>query len=497
MSERAPQMGLSRRAFLGGSAAASAQLASVFPLAAQESVRPLPIIPMTDLTTGVDKRISLTCAASQHDFGTGAVSQTLGINANYLGPVLRAKQGQTLPFDVHNELDAVTTLHWHGLHIPGEVDGGPHQEIAPDATWSPDVPLVQHASMNWFHSHMHGLTAEQTHKGLAGVLLIEDDASLTADLPKTYGVDDFTLVLQDKVFDDAGRMAYGVSAQVFEDGFEGDTLVVNGALAPVSQHVPAGLVRLRILNACNARFLTLSMATGPIFVIASEGGFLPSLVESETLFMSPGERYEILVDMRSTENNTLQVGFENEGFLAGLFGDGLTTLSALTLTRDSRKGFDGSLPDRLAVLAPPERSEASRTRDFRLQMETGADLAALALAWGNICGGGAMAINGQPMKMDRIDETVVKGETEVWRISVDDMLHPFHIHGCSFRILTQNGGPPPAYAAGWKDMVHVEDGWSEVLVRFDYDAPETAPYMYHCHILEHEDCGMMGQFTVS
>lgn len=489
-------MRLSRRAFLAGTAAAGTQITYVTPLGAQQSVRPLPIIPMTDLTTGFNERISLTCAAGQHDFGTGAASQTLGINANYLGPVLRAKQGQTLPFDVHNQLDALTTLHWHGLHIPGEVDGGPHQEIGPGATWSPDVPLVQHASMNWFHSHMHGLTAEQTHRGLAGVLLVEDDASLSADLPKTYGVDDFTLVLQDKVFDDTGKMAYGVSAQVFEDGFEGDKLVVNGALAPVAQQVPTGLVRLRILNACNARFLTLSMATGPISVIASEGGFLPSLVESETLFVSPGERYEILVDMRALATNTLQVGFENEGFFTALFDGGLTNVSALTLTRDNRQGFDAAMPNSLATLAPPNPSTAVRTRDFRLQMDTGADLAALAFAWGNVCGGGAMAINGRPMKMDRIDEAVVKGDTEIWRISVDDMLHPFHIHGCSFRILTQNGGPPPAYAQGWKDMVHVEDGWSEVLARFDYDAPEDAPYMYHCHILEHEDCGMMGQFTV-
>ncbi|MEO1748382.1 MAG: multicopper oxidase domain-containing protein, partial [Pseudomonadota bacterium] len=141
--------------------------------------------------------------------------------------------------------------------------------------------------------------------------------------------------------------------------------------------------------------------------------------------------------------------------------------------------------------------EATVTREFSLQMDTGADLAALALAWGNICGGGAMAINGQPMKMDRIDERVRKGDTEIWRISVDDMLHPFHIHGCSFRILSQNGGPPPAYADGWKDMVHVEEGWSEVLMRFDHEATEATPYMYHCHILEHEDCGMMGQFTVT
>lgn len=489
---------MNRRGFLIGSASATAALAGVS--FAQASARPLPIIPLTDLTQASDTRIPLRLAASQHDFGTGALSETLGINANYLGPVLRAKQGQTLPFDVENTLDEITTIHWHGLHIPGDVDGGPHQEIQPGATWSPDVPIAQHASMNWFHSHMHGRTAEQTHNGLAGILLVEDDASLSADLPKTYGVDDFTLVLQDKVFDGAGRMSYTMSAEVFEDGFQGETLIVNGALAPVAQSVPIGLVRLRILNACNARFLTLSMSNGPLNVIACEGGFLASTVQTESLFMSPGERYEVLVDMSSAVANSLMVSFgEDGGFLGGLsrlFGGG--PMAALTLNRASEAGFTGSMPNSLATLSPPDRAEATVTRSFELQMDVGADLVALALAWDNFCGNaGAMAINGMPMNMDRIDEEAQKGETEIWRISVDDMLHPFHIHGCSFRILTQNGGEPPAYAAGWKDMVHVEEGWSEVLVRFDYDAPEAAPYMYHCHILEHEDCGMMGQFTVT
>jgi FtsP/CotA-like multicopper oxidase with cupredoxin domain len=130
-------------------------------------------------------------------------------------------------------------------------------------------------------------------------------------------------------------------------------------------------------------------------------------------------------------------------------------------------------------------------------MNTGADLADLAANWGNVCGNGGMAINGQPMRMERIDERVRKGETELWRVTVDDMMHPFHVHGCSFRVLSQDGAEPPAYAQGWKDMVHVDEGWSEILVRFDYDAPAEAPYMYHCHILEHEDCGMMGQFSVT
>ncbi|MEM6657883.1 MAG: multicopper oxidase domain-containing protein [Pseudomonadota bacterium] len=466
---------------------------------AQSTARPLSLIPLTDLTSGIEGRISLNLDQATHDFGTGAPSETLGINSDYLGPVIRVKQGQTLPFDVANNIGDTTTIHWHGLHIPGDVDGGPHQEIENGSVWSPDVPIVQRASMNWFHSHMHGKTAQQTYKGLAGVLLVEDDASLSADLPKTYGVDDFTLILQDKMFDASGKMAYELSAAVFEDGFEGNTLVVNGTIAPVVQPVPNGLVRLRILNACNARFLELSMEIGPITVIASDGGFLSAPVEAESVLMSPGERYEILVNMAGFETNALNVslGEGAGGFFANLFG-GAEPTTVLALIRSADTGFDGSMPTQLANLEPSRSADATVTRAFQLEMNVGADLAALALAWDNFCGdAGAMAINGQPMKMDRIDEEVRKGDTEIWRISVDDQLHPFHIHGCSFRILSQNGGPPPAYAAGWKDMVHVEEGWSEVLVQFDYEATKDAPYMYHCHILEHEDCGMMGQFTVS
>ncbi|WP_321828903.1 multicopper oxidase domain-containing protein [Thalassovita sp.] len=489
---------MDRRGFLklGGAGAIAAGAGYAW---GQSTARKLPLIPMTDLTAGIEGRIALNLQSAQHDFGNGAASATYGINNSYLGPVLRVKQGQVLPFDVMNIIGDVTTIHWHGLHIPGDVDGGPHQEIEDGTTWSPDVPIVQGASMNWFHSHMHGKTAQQTYNGLAGVLLVEDDGSLAADLPKTYGVDDFTLVLQDKMFDASGRMSYSLTGDTIEEGFQGETLVVNGAITPVAQDVPTGLVRLRLLNACNARFLELSMATGPITVIASDGGFLSSPVEVENIVMSPGERYEILVDMAAVESNALTVNLNggDVGFFASLFGGNQTTI-ALQLNRTAQAGFTGAMPNRLAVLAPPKRSEATVTRSFQLDMDLGADLTALALAWDNFCGdAGAMAINGQPMKMDRIDEKVTKGTTEIWRITADEQQHPFHVHGCSFRILQQEGGAAPAYAQGWKDMVHVGEGWSEILVRFDHAAPADAPFMYHCHILEHEDCGMMGQFTVT
>lgn len=507
-------MKIDRRKFMVGTSALVG-LAGVG--IAQSTSRPLPIVPMTDLTNGFDGRIALKLAQSTHDFGTGVTSPTFGINNSYLGPVLRVKQGQTLPFDVSNNLEEMSTIHWHGLHVPGDVDGGPHQQIQPGGTWSPDVPISQRASMNWFHSHAHGKTARQVYKGLTGVMLIEDDASLSADLPKTYGVDDFTLVLQDKTFDERGLLNYTLTETALDDGFIGETLVVNGVIAPVVQSVPKGLIRLRILNASNANFLNLSMATGPLHIIASDGGFLSSTVETETLTMSPGERYEVLVDMRTVEINKLVVShglpeiggirdyiteFNKQGLrslIGKIFNEGEIEIAALTLNRQDEHGFDASIPNNLASLSPPDPTTATFTRSFELNQYTGADLRAVAAAGDNYCGdGSAMAINGKSMDMDRIDENVRKGDTEVWRISVDDWRHPFHIHGCSFRILSQEGKRPPTYAQGWKDIVHVDgEVWSEVLVRFDYDAPKHAPYMYHCHILEHEDCGMMGQFTVT
>ena len=259
------------------------------------------------------------------------------------------------------------------------------------------------------------------------------------------------------------------------------------------------------------------MDKGPLNIIASDGGFLASNVQSDTLFMSPGERYEILVDMRKEETNRLFVSYElpeisniddvfsnyKQKGLAGLFAkfwnEGEAKVAVLTLTQKNLSGFDGDIPSKLANLVAPDRTTAVSIRNFTLTQYTGADLAALAAAGDDFCGqGNAMEINGRPMDLDRIDEKVKKGETEIWRISVDEWRHPFHVHGCSFKILTQEGEPPPAYAEGWKDMVHVDgEVWSEILVRFDHPATEQYPYMYHCHILEHEDCGMMGQFTVT
>ena len=157
------------------------------------------------------------------------------------------------------------------------------------------------------------------------------------------------------------------------------------------------------------------------------------------------------------------------------------------------------LPEQLATIIRPQEHKITRTRDFKLAMEDGG---------GNENGGDHgkhgghaamdMTINGVAMDMNVINERVKRGVWERWRIRSNQGAHPFHVHGCSFLIEQMEGASAPLDQQGWKDMVVLDDDdWSEIIVRFDHPATEQYPYMYHCHILEHEDRGMMGQFTVS
>ena len=169
---------------------------------------------------------------------------------------------------------------------------------------------------------------------------------------------------------------------------------------------------------------------------------------------------------------------------------------SLTLNVDSTlPAHTAPLPDKLATITRPKEEEITRTREFMLTMEDGGDA-------GHAKHGGHavmdMTINGAAMDMNVINERVKRGVWERWRIRSDQGAHPFHVHGCSFLIEQMEGAATPLDQQGWKDMVVLDDDdWSEIVVRFDHLATEQFPYMYHCHILEHEDRGMMGQFTVS
>jgi len=476
---------MNRRQFMVGAAAAGLGISTLgMTLAgctlpgrqpnATPANNPLHIPELID-SQAVNHDVQISIQEGTHEFFPGIKSITKGFNGDYLGPTVRLYRGQDTRIRFTNTLNEATTVHGHGLHIAGELDGGPQSIIDPGATWDIVLPIRQQAGTSWYHPHLMHKTAEHVHAGLAGFYLIEDENSLALPLPKTYGIDDIPVVVQDRDFTSGKMNTYSLTENEIMDGKREETLVINGTIDPYVE-VPQGWVRLRLLNGSNARFYRFYLRGNEIFYkIATEGGFLEAPVEMTDIMMAPGERNEIMIDMSNgvTQSLLAQLLPVDDDF-GTFFGP---RRRVLEIRADSTRVGEGQLPDMLNTINRLVRADAAVTRTFELQMDDD-----------DGGGGGNMdemfAINGQSMKMGVINERVKKGDVEIWRIRGEDMEHPFHMHGTSFLILSQDGNAP------------APNGRTDVIMRFDYEAPDTYPYMYHCHILEHEDHGMMGQFTV-
>ncbi|HHB80954.1 MAG TPA: oxidase [Aliiroseovarius sp.] len=495
---------LSRRAFLRASAAAtSISLVGVGPAlgAAGGFETPLAIPPLeTGRLEGGMRIFNLTMQNGTHEFFKGYHTPTKGINASYLAPVLRLNKGEMTHFNVTNALGHDTTLHWHGFNLPGVADGGPHQVIRDGATWQPSFRILEEAATMWFHAHEMHETAPQVWAGLAGMAII-DDADGPTGLPREYGVDDIPLVLQDRRFQLNGTMPYSPSMHDRMAGMHGNYPVINGTIAPYLE-VTREAVRLRLLNGSNASIYNLAFSDKRAFqVIGSDGGLLNAPVEMQMLTLAPGERAEIVVRVTAGEPVVLHSLAAQGGRRGGMMGGGMMRgammggmgvqspeFAMLQLRPAARLDPAPALPARLASLPVPDAGAATNTRQFLLEMGMGPAMRM----------GGGFTINGKAMDMARIDHVIKQGETEIWEIgNPGPMAHPFHVHNTQFRILSRNGQPPAAHEAGRKDTVLVQPGERvQILIRFDHYADPEAPYMFHCHILEHEDAGMMGQFTV-
>jgi blue copper oxidase len=450
---------------------------------------PLPIPKLIE-AAGIGNTIKLRVASSRHAFVKGKLASTYGYSASVLGPVIRVHRGDEVRVTIENALDRITTVHWHGLLVPGDVDGGPHQPIKPGDVRHLALKVDQPAATDWFHPHPHRDTARQVYMGLTGMIIVDDGSSTHLALPQTYGADDLPIILQDRSFDPDGSLGYNPSPMATAYGSRGDTILTNGAIRPFAK-APRGLVRLRLLNGANARNFDLRFSDERIFhVIASDGGFVAEPVGVSQLQMSPGERYEILVDFADGKAVTLETGPDTE---IGLFG-ALTEQAAdgayvpvMRFEPSAGPGPVNLLPTRLVEPAAADPTQAVARRRFVLDSGMAASSDSCS------SGAGRMTINGKSHDLARIDAIVRLGTTEIWEIVSVGMAHPFHVHGASFRILSINGQSPPAYATGWKDVVLVE-GNAELLVAFNRPATREHPFMFHCHILEHEDAGLMAQY---
>jgi blue copper oxidase len=456
----------------------------------------LPIPPLVDARQQ-GAHVSLGVQTGQTAFYPGRPSITLGYNGGYLGPTIRVHRGDDVSMAVTNGLRAETTVHWHGLLIPGELDGGPHQTISPGATWRPVLPIRQPAATLLYHSHVHGLTAEQVYSGLAGALLVTDEEEQGLGLPSDYGVDDLPLLIQDRQFQD-GRLVLPTGMMVGMEGRRGSTILVNGAPSPLAK-VPGRLVRLRLVNASNARIYELSFSDRRTFHwIGTEGGLLDRPVELQAITLAPGQRAELLVNFADGRSVSLVSGPDTNlsAMMMGGMGTGrgvaanaavVTVLQFEPQAKGQARAVS-AVPAQLVSRTRPDASKVATRRRLVLNMGMGGTM-------GTGGGGMALTINGKPFDMKRIDETVKLGATEIWEVSGEMMRHPLHIHGVHFDVLSRGGARPDVLDQGARDTVLVKEP-VELLIRFDQPA-RTAPFMYHCHIPEHEDNGMMGQFSVA
>jgi FtsP/CotA-like multicopper oxidase with cupredoxin domain len=398
----------------------------------------------------------------------GQEVDTYGVNAQYLGTTLRVKTKDLVSLNIRNSLLEKTTLHWHGWHVEGQNDGSMHQSIKSGAIWNPKFKVQNQAGTYFYHAHTHGKTGEHVYKGIAGMIIVDDDISENLKIPQEYGIDDIPLVVQDKYFSRDGYMPYRSGMRIRMMGHFGNAYMVNGVVSPTFK-TKKTLTRFRILNASNARIMYLGFSDKRDFYqIATDGGFIEKSLKSKVIQVAPAERVEILVDLSDKIDDLFLVDSESK---------------IMKIDSKNAKKSKYKMPNHLTTIKWLKESQANKHRDMVLNMSRG-----------------SLTINNKTFLGTRIDEKVKLGSTEIWTIRTNSgpMAHPFHIHGTSFQVLSRNGKSPLPSERGWKDIVLVRSKEEvKVIMQFNYKADKKNPYMYHCHILEHEDMGMMGQFTVT
>ncbi|HJV07572.1 MAG TPA: multicopper oxidase family protein [Chromobacteriaceae bacterium] len=395
-------------------------------------------------------------------------------NGQVPGPAIVAQEGDSVALHFANQLAQPTTIHWHGLPVPPAQDGNPHDPVLPGQQRDYRFTLPQgSAGTYWYHPHPHGLTGQQAYMGLAGVFVVKAKDDPLASLPEQW------LVLSDLKLAENGQIAANSMADR-HDGREGQFVLVNAGLQPVLTLAAGERQRWRLWNATNARILKLALPAHEVHLVGTSGGLLAAPRRIDSIMLSPGERVEIVVTARFSAG-------QPQGLLALPYNRGkamgpeLAEPLTLADVRQHGRVATPPLPATLRTIAALGTPVVRRTVEFAENM---ADPAAMFL------------INGKKFDMNRVDFVGKVGQIEEWDIvSKAHMDHPFHLHGTQFQVLarTDDGIWQDEPFLAWRDVVNVPAGES-VRLRFVQSQPGLR--MFHCHILEHEDAGMMGMLEV-
>jgi bilirubin oxidase len=446
---------------------------------------------------------NLTIAQDTTQFFPGVNTLTYGINGKILGPTLLFNKWDWITLNVTNNLPGngnSTTMHWHGLHVPAMADGGPHQVIGQNSTWSPHFQVMNDAGTFWYHPHGQNKTDRHVSKGLAGMIIIRDSTEAALSLPRNYGVDDIPVIIQTKAFDVLNQIAIATAL---------DTLPMVNATVNAYWNAPAQVVRLRLLNGASDRSFQIGFSNNMNFsLIATDGGLLDSATTLNRLCLSNGERAEILLDLSGRQGDTIYLMSYGSELPSGVIGAAQVGMGMAQIPDYNLNPLNGadytllklivgpptvnpvmSIPASLVSLNPLQAAQATVSRTLQLTLDS--------MNSQNMAEG-PFTINGRMFDMDSIDQIVYLNDIELWTLNNQTLVaHPFHIHDVQFYVLNVNGAGPPAYLRGKKDVVLVMPQQTVTFItKFQDFADATTPYMYHCHLLHHEDDGMMGSFVV-
>ncbi len=521
--------GMQRREFLRASAAGAAAVllggtalspagcgTAVSPPLSDEAARPEPgsggvALDVTLQAVQIEVPIlpggSTRAATYQASVLAGDSASVTALPGSYLGPIIRARKGQRLRLRLANSLTEPTIIHWHGLHVPADMDGHPRYAIGPEQEYIYEFDVTDRAGTYWFHPHPHGRTGRQVYQGLAGLLLVSDDEEDGVTLPS--GDHDISLVLQDRVFSADNQFVYAAGGMMMgmmgSDGVLGNQILVNGHPS-FTLSVATRAYRLRLLNGSNSRVYKLAWGDGtPLWVIATDGGLLEAPVQRDYVMLAPGERIELWADFSQRQIGS-EMSLQSLPFSGGDLGMGgmssgsLPNGAAFEVMRvriERQEQEPLTLPERLSTIDRYRAEDAENAASPRTFAASSGGM----MRW---------LLNGRTFEMEQVapNEVVHLDTLETWElvntIGMLEMMHPIHIHGVQFQIVERT--VLPSRAAGWETVRHgyVDEGWKDtvllmpgervrLMLRFsDY----AGLYLYHCHNLEHEDQGMMRNYLV-
>jgi FtsP/CotA-like multicopper oxidase with cupredoxin domain len=469
---------MKRRAFVMSAAGAAVHAVTQRRFSVQEA-------PFRQPATVSPADLVLT-AAPGRPIGTGGVALDAWLYNDALpGPTIRMNVGDTARITLRNALPEATITHWHGAIVPESADGHPRLAVPPGASYDYTFTANQRPGLCWYHPHTHMRTGYQVHRGLAGLLIVDDPSVRVTGLPPAER--ELTLVLQDRTIDATGSMPFELRGPAMMAGYFGDTLLVNGVANPRANVAPE-VYRLRVLNGSASRIYDLALGV-PMRMIGGDGGLLSAPVALDHLMLAPAERVDLLVDFGPAAGRDVTLDTRAFDLPAGTFGPMGRGRGALMMR--GRQGEPGSFM-RFVVDRSPR--PGSRRELLRLPDLPVVDLPRGAAERRFVFSSMMMdhTINGASFDLARRDIVSRAGAVERWTFVNDGPVpHPVHLHAAQFLVRERSGGRGRLFPweGGWKDTVLVAP--SEAVTVDVHFGPHRGLFLLHCHNLVHEDMGMM------